>query len=171
MDRVVLVLVAIGGVLWSLFPAGQSVEERQTGHLKSAVAGIVARASLASGAVVAMQEPAQVKQPAAAPAAAAPAVAKPRARVLICSPTWHCTYCDVMRPNVEALTKRGWTVGKAADDDYQFVTLADDEARKLYGITRWPSVVYLDSSGKMVKKSTGVQSTATLENELKALRK
>lgn len=207
--RAIAALLLLGGVAVALlWPIGPTVEERQTGHLKSGVAGVVARAAFASEQRLNMKEPAPVPSvrepdnrqtagetsvqqpepsPVAAPAVEAPRIEPPanpkpdpkpdpkpaprQARAIIASPTWHCPHCDRQRAQVEGLSNRGYRVGKSDADDFQFLTLSDADARRLYGITRWPTTVILSADGRMLRSFSGVQSSERLEAELKAARR
>lgn len=161
---------AIGIVLFlvvaaaAFSPGGPTIEERKTGRLKSASAGVLARSSLASGVKT-------IEAPAAPPAPAPAPAAKPKARVLICSPTWHCPHCITQKAEADKLAAKGWKVGKDDSADFQYVTLGDREAREKYGIRFWPTTIVLGPDGRLVKSLTGVQRSDTLDRELSAQRK
>lgn len=162
--RVVAVLLVAGMAALLFYPIGPSVAERQTGHLKSGTAGVVARSAFASESRLALT------QPAAKPAEAKP---KAKARAPVCSPAdFHCQYCAPQKERIEKLAKdKGYTAGKADTDDFQFLVLGGREAREKYGIGSWPTTVFLDADGKVVKSMVGLRSAAELEAELLRLRK
>lgn len=176
----VLLAAVVGAAIYPQLTGKGKADERATAHLQSDTAGVVARAALASQARNFQEPSAAVKDspgaekpaPAAEKQVAEPKpAAKPKPRVLIASPTWHCPFCIRQKEQADLLAGRGWLVGKADTDDFQYVTLGDREAREKYGITRWPTTIYLDAAGRVVKSAVGVQNTSTLETEIKALRR
>jgi len=167
MFRAIAIVLFLAVAAAAFSPSGPTVEERQTGHLKSAAAGVLARSALASDA----RQLVEAAKPAAAPAAPAAPAAKPKARALICSPTWHCPHCGTQKQEADKLTAKGYKVGKTDGDDFQYITLTDREAREKYGIRLWPTTIILGPDGKVIKSLTGVQRSDQLDRELSAQRK